>query len=63
MVVSLLTLVWLVHRSIKTVYDSMFPDAPLPPSRNYIMLDVSAEDEEGTDCVIPPVKVVFKKAV
>lgn len=54
---------WLVHRSIKTVYDSMFPDAPLPPSRNYIMLDVSAEDEEGTDCVIPPVKVVFKKAV
>jgi len=49
-----------VDHSIKQVYDEMFPDAPLPPTRTYIMLDVSAEDDDGVDCVIPPVKVVFK---
>ena len=49
------------HRRVREVYDVMFPDAPLPPTRSYIMLDVSAEDTEGVDCVMPPVKVVFKK--
>ena len=50
-----------VAASVKEVYDSMFPDAPLPESRTYIMLDVSAEDAEGVDVVMPPIKVVFRK--
>lgn len=37
----------------------MVSDKPLPADRNYIMVELSVEDEEGTDAVMPPVQLVF----
>eukprot|EP01029_Cantina_marsupialis_P025046 TRINITY_DN6569_c0_g2_i1.p1 TRINITY_DN6569_c0_g2~~TRINITY_DN6569_c0_g2_i1.p1 ORF type:complete len:1058 (-),score=389.83 TRINITY_DN6569_c0_g2_i1:160-3264(-) len=47
-----------IDESIATLFEANCE--PLPTSRNWILLDLSCEDEEATDCLIPPVVFYFR---